>query len=195
MVVCELATAMLTAAVAWFHFDGHVAAGMQFRPVAGSANIDPDRSKTSRRSGGMRMVGLRVAPQLASMVGIGGAVSTEVPLPPAPASLLSPAPPAPVLLLAPPPVPANPPLRFCGGDQVHAPNNPVLPRTISLTSVRVRYMGGLSVSLWLLCSKEIRPQVPATDPFHGNFFSKTINGARRRRQRRINLQRRAVRFP
>jgi hypothetical protein len=126
---------------------------MQFRPVAGSADIDADRSKTSKRSGGRRVVVFRVAPQLESGVGMGGVASKGTPVPPVPASLLSP----PVPPLVAPVMPATPPLTFCGGDQVHAPSNPALPTLITLASAHVRYIGGLSVSLSICLARERPP--------------------------------------
>jgi hypothetical protein len=129
MVVWELATAVLTAAVAWFHFDGQVVGGVQFLPFAGSAAIDPDRSKIRSRSGGRREVGFRLDPQFASMVGGGTALSTIIPTPPPePLFLLPPDP-----LLAPVPVPMSMTPEFGGGDQVHAPINAELPRPKMVT--------------------------------------------------------------
>ena len=123
--VWELVTAMPTAAVAWFHLEGQVAVGVQFLPVAGSAAIDPDRSKTRSRSGGRREVGLRLEPQFASAVGVGAALSTVTPVPPTPGIFL---PPTPSLFPVLPPPAISTRLKFGGGDQVQPPINAMLPR-------------------------------------------------------------------
>ena len=40
----EVMSAVLMAALAWFHFDGQVAVGVQLLPFAGSSAIEPDLS-------------------------------------------------------------------------------------------------------------------------------------------------------